>query len=565
MPFTKLTLTLIRSWILLLAILLAGCSTLDVKSHYAARDAQQPLEATYYQIDIPTHDGIHLRATLYQPDLAPGETAPVIIHAHGFGGFRAPRPMSIYGQFIVSGEAAIAAWESKYWVISYDQRGFGDSDGDVHIMDPNYEVKDVSSIINWVETSLPQVSRDEKGDVILGMMGESYGGGAQLLASVFDDRIDAIVPITTWHDLAESLAPNGHVRTAWGGILMGAGTFSSFFDFGKMYTAPYITMFDGKMNVAAKVELERRSLSSYCAENKYPQADMLLMQGFRDTVFPIDQAYKNWRCAKDAGVDARLVAMQGGHILPWPVQSWSGMPFFNTEDVIRCGSYEENTVKMIVSFMDEKLKQEIPDKMIPELCITVPEEQGIIAQDMPSGGKAFYLQESELDLIHSGWFESVLQPMDDLFSLVWSRENSAADLNELDGGTMRPAFKPLVQIKEATYLVGFPQIDIELETTDEEAESVVFVGIGVRKAGEHAINLVSEQLTPLPGDGTYRMPLTAVSMALEAGDQVGLVMQGFSGQFFWNPEGWFESAKLMGKVELPLSANGGPITVAESN
>ena len=83
-------------WLCLM--LLSGCSTLDVKQHYAQHSPQQSLPADYFQIDIPSHDGINLKATLYQPELAPGETAPLIIHAHGFGVFRMPRPMSIYGQ-----------------------------------------------------------------------------------------------------------------------------------------------------------------------------------------------------------------------------------------------------------------------------------------------------------------------------------------------------------------------------------------------------------------------------------------------------------------------------------
>ena len=37
-----------------------------------------------------------LAATVYQPELQAGENAPLIIATHGFGGFRAKRPMSIY-------------------------------------------------------------------------------------------------------------------------------------------------------------------------------------------------------------------------------------------------------------------------------------------------------------------------------------------------------------------------------------------------------------------------------------------------------------------------------------
>lgn len=40
------------------------------------------------------------------------------------------------------------------------------------------------------------------------MIGGSYGGAVQLAASSIDPRIDAIVPVITWNDLAYSLGPN---------------------------------------------------------------------------------------------------------------------------------------------------------------------------------------------------------------------------------------------------------------------------------------------------------------------------------------------------------------------
>ncbi|MCG8312181.1 MAG: CocE/NonD family hydrolase [Pseudomonadales bacterium] len=545
-------------------VLVSACSTLDVKTHYAQYSPQQGLEADYYQIDIETHDGLTLRATLYQPQLAPGETAPVVIHAHGFGVFRMSRPLSLYGQLLLSGEAALETWKQKYWLISFDQRGFGDSDGKVNIMDVNKEVKDVSTIVSWVEDNLPRVSRDQSGDLVVGMIGESYGGGAQLLASIFDDRIDAIVPITTWNDLNDALAPNGHVRTAWGGFLLGGGILGSLFDFDKAFASPYTDLFNGKLNVAAAMELEKRSPAMYCAEGKYPQADMLLIQGFRDTVFPVNHAYKNWLCGKQGGVDARLVAIQGGHILPWPMQSWSGMPFYNTEAVVRCGSYEEETISMVVNFFDEKLKNKVPSQKIPSICLTAPNGDGLVADDVPQHGIQLNLADSELDLIHSGWFEVLLQPMDSLFSLFWRRTNQTSDLSELTGGTMRPAFKPLLQITHSSQLLGIPKLNINLRTTDEDKESTVFVGVGLRRNGSYKVELVSEQLMPLPGDGHYEIALSAVSTTVEPGDQVGLLMQGFSGQFFFNPDGWFESAHLAGSVELPLTNSPHGFSIADN-
>ena len=38
------------------------------------------------------------------------------------------------------------------------------------------------------------------------MIGESYGGGAQILGSIHDERLAALVPIATWYDLADGFA-----------------------------------------------------------------------------------------------------------------------------------------------------------------------------------------------------------------------------------------------------------------------------------------------------------------------------------------------------------------------
>jgi len=92
---------------LLVVMLLGGCATTLPSA--TPGPLSQPLEARRYQVEIPTHDGLTLAATVYQPALASGDTAPVIIATHGFGGFRAKRPFSIYGKTMLTGEAAIAA------------------------------------------------------------------------------------------------------------------------------------------------------------------------------------------------------------------------------------------------------------------------------------------------------------------------------------------------------------------------------------------------------------------------------------------------------------------------
>ena len=202
-------------------IFIAGCATapaqLDLPVHSKAL-----LKSDYYSVRIPSFDGTDIRATIYQPALGPGESAPVVIHAHGFGMFRMSRPGGIYGKYIFSGIAAKKAWKSGYWVISYDHRGHGQSEGIINMMDPDIEVKDLSWVIDWIEENVPRVSY-KNGDILVGMLGESYGGGVQLLGASLDSRIDAIVPITTWHDFSSVLTPNNVVKSGWLTILIAMG------------------------------------------------------------------------------------------------------------------------------------------------------------------------------------------------------------------------------------------------------------------------------------------------------------------------------------------------------
>lgn len=534
--------------------LLAACTTVNVKEEYANVSEQQPLEARYYDVDIPMRDGVKIRATVYQPALAAGESVPLVISAHGFGGFRTSGPISFYGQFMVTGEATLNAWRNQYWVISFDQRGFGQSGGDIEMMQPEFEPRDVMEIISWANRHLPRLARETPDDPLVGMVGESWGGGVQLMASIFDPRIDAIVPITTWNNLARTLAPNDQMKTYWGSILVAGGGFSSFFDFGKMLESPYADLVAGTMTPEARDVLERASPSKYCAQEKFPQADMLLMQGFTDTMMSMNEAVENQRCGLAAGRDVRLVAIQKGHRLPWPTQGIDGMPLFSTDAHVDCGEVSFDTQAMILQWFDLKLKQRPETKPIPSVCMTLPDDQrGRTLVEVPVGGERFALTNTDINLIQTGWFEVVMNPLDKAVSLVLpaSEVENAADQSP-KGGVARPLFVPLWVARKDTAMLGIPKIDVVVSDGSDDNRDVVYAAIAVRKQGSLAVDVVSDQYFPLVGNGSQRHEMPGISALVEANDTVGLVLQGYSGQFFFNPEGWFEGINVAGEVQLPL-------------
>lgn len=529
---------------------LSGCTTTLTPVEQQG-PVQLPKERDRYHVRIPTHDGIELAATVYQPELAPGETAPLIIATHGFGGFRAKRPFSLYGRTMLTGEAAIEAWKRGYWVVFYDQRGWGESDGVVNLMDPDKEVRDVSSVIDWALAHLPGIARTAQGDWAIGMIGESYGGAAQTLASFGEPRLRALVPLATWHDL-NALAPAGHMKTNWGAQMLGLGSFSSGFDTGFMVRKPMRSGFSGTVSRDAQKMFRERSPVHYCEQGLTPQADALLIHGFRDTMFPMQEALDNRECFRRGGNDVRLIAIQGGHILPWPVQKWSGKPLFNTEDAIQCGAYEETLVNTVVAWWDEKLRG--AERVVPELCVTLDDETGLDTFRFPDVRETFIVPRSKVSVPLAGLFEWLMIPWDqgwDITRRIWW---NGADRRFYtpNGGFGRPRFIPLYIAHEDEVLSGIPEIDLRVNGTASVRSTRLFVGIGVQRAGMRRVWVASEQLTPLPKKGHYQQELPAVSMRLRPGDRVGLVVYGFTWQYFFNPSFWPSTATISGEAKLPI-------------
>ena len=141
---------------------------------------------------------------------------PLIMHSHGWGGSRTKDPAA-FGRFLRAG----------YGVLSFDQRGFGESGGHAYVENPAVEGHDVRRLVRLV-SRLGWVKQDGRGDPRMGAIGGSYGGGYQFLAAFEELRtkgkpvLDALAPEITWFDLNQSLAPDGVVRAAWANVLAAA-------------------------------------------------------------------------------------------------------------------------------------------------------------------------------------------------------------------------------------------------------------------------------------------------------------------------------------------------------
>src|SRR5690606_14385309 len=171
----------------------------------------------------PEDDGtpVHLETTLYLPDGASAaDPVPAVLLAHGYGGTR--DTVAAAAEELVRRGYAVLAWTA---------RGFGASGGRIHLNHPDYEVRDAQRLLDWL-AQRPEVRTDSPGDPRVGVVGGSYGGALALLLAAHDPRVDAIVPMITWHDLAQAFLPeatgadpvDGVFKRAWAGLFFGYAT-----------------------------------------------------------------------------------------------------------------------------------------------------------------------------------------------------------------------------------------------------------------------------------------------------------------------------------------------------
>ena len=365
--------TLLTLFGLSILLSISGCATRQVKP-LLTKTTQGDLKQTYYQMRINTDDGITLSFTVYQPALKAGATAPLILHTHGFGLSRMKRPyLSLYGSIMPTGQGAQAAWKRGYWMISFDQRGHGGHDGTggkIRLTDPEFEARDVSRIIDWAEKNLPQLARNAHGARV-GMIGESYGGAVQYIAAAQDKRISAIIPVTTWYNLEYSLAPNGVPKSGWINFLNVLGDWVNWNKFDPAVRQAYQESKQGHISAKTYSFLNTHQLRWFCDQRQTPKADALIIQGFRDVLFPFNEGVNAYQCLKNAGQDVRLVGMEGGHLQPG-VQHAPGlnMPGWYIGKTISCQNKTYNTQTMISTWFDSKLKDQTSDlNAIPAVCV----------------------------------------------------------------------------------------------------------------------------------------------------------------------------------------------------
>ncbi|WP_436763444.1 CocE/NonD family hydrolase [Streptosporangium sp. V21-05] len=322
-------------WVAVVAVLVVGVAAWLVWPSEADVRAQNQMITV---VDGPGDDQrVTLDTSFFPP--AGGGRAPAVLLAHGFGGSK----QSVR-------DAAVRLARDGYAVLTWSARGFGRSSGQIALNSPDYEVKDVRQLVDWVARR-PEVRLDAAGDPRVGVAGGSYGGAISLMAAAHDPRIDAIVPQITWYDLADALFPNatgqgpesGVFKRMWAGLFFSRGGptpgAAGLAALGRgaegedesppvqprpltaeevrcgRFLPEICDMYQkvaesGRATADAVETLRRSSPISVPGRIKVPT---LLLQGQRDSLFTLGQADANAKAIAATGAPVEVAWFDGGH------------------------------------------------------------------------------------------------------------------------------------------------------------------------------------------------------------------------------------------------------------
>jgi ABC-2 type transport system ATP-binding protein len=256
---------------------------------------------------VTSFDGTKITVNFFPTDATGGKPAPTVLFGPGWGSPGDDNPDSLSDPTV--GSVGIGPLRAAgYNVLTWDPRGFGDSEGTVQVDGPETEGRDVQALIDFVATQ-PEAKLDKPGDPRLGMTGASYGGGIQLVAAGLDPRIDAIVPDIAWHSLTTSLYKDSTFKTGWATLLYTLGKVAGRLD-PHIDSAFLSGQATGRISADDEAWFRSRGPGDLVKKVKVPT---LLVQGTVDTLFTLNEAMTNYRILHRNGVPVKMLWFCGGH------------------------------------------------------------------------------------------------------------------------------------------------------------------------------------------------------------------------------------------------------------
>jgi ABC-2 type transport system ATP-binding protein len=487
-------------------------------------------------LQAPT-DGNTASFTVFEPTtVTAGQTYPIILTAPGWGSKRTPASQqaafrsgnSVYAKLLNAG----------YGVASLDQRGFagpGTNSGVVDVQDPNHTGPWELSMLNWMEVNVPWLafSRSADGSLartpVMGANGFSYGGLFEYMLLMNDDRkrLRAIVPEGAATDYNKSGTPNGVSKAWWNNVLasivVSAGTTED----------PALFNFMASDNTNPEVPAVVQQMFAYhsyenaCAGTPVtndgdlgqghqllaPAANILMMQGIRDHLFPVWSDYSGFQCASKLGGDVRYWTYQFGHntgLAAFPDDDPPYTPAGNDLDK-GCGSLQHDAA--VIAWFNEKLKgQANAAASIPKVCISLTAGDGVALPSLTTG--------------HAGTPFAVPSTV---VTVGNGTSNWRAYLAS-HGLLSAPSIVPLYTVPAGgNVLAGISHV--EITATSSLTQPTMFVGIGHLGAGKTQWDLVNGQVQPIQGTGALSFDTAGEGARLAPGDQVALLIFGDDQRF----------------------------------
>ena len=534
-------------------------ATLVVKAEAVAAQA-----ATRFDGSTLSADGTSIAFTVYAPSIAVGNSAPLVITGPGWGNTRLTNldtaPLDTLE--LVQQGAKVALEEGPqggpattrgWYVIAFDQRGFGQSGGVANVQDPNIESKDVSAIISWAEKNLPRLAfrkaPDGTLDPVVGGIGGSYGGGFQTIGAGVDKRIDAIVPAVTWYNLATSLFEKP--KSMWTALLFTPKTTPA------MQQALTDGFMVGKVNESFLTEIYQHSPASYCegksTRMSQPTIPGFYIQGTGDTLFPLNEGVSNYECNRKANSNSKFLAIRGWHYYDGAV---STAPKANLGGNISCNGAALNLARLQFSFLAQNLVDSRLDASASSRYSTLPDVRTVL-----DDGKTF---KATGESTEGACFEMTAASANPA-GQVFTRGGTAftAQIGEVTAGLpvslsalitaaplaliTSPEFAALLQVDAAKVvelmpatsvkrtIVGIPTASLTVAAATARDNSlnapIIYVGLA-RIRADGTRELLHDQVVPVEGFGKKTITLGGLSTLLLPGERIGAVVYGFHPQYY---------------------------------
>jgi len=283
-------------------------------------------------------------------DASSSHRVPAILTTNGFGG-------SYHDQVGIGETFATFG----YATLTYSGLGFGGSGCQITLDTPAYDGEAASQLVSFlggengiaftdaahthpvaglddiIHDATDHLGHHDMYDPRVGMIGGSYGGEVQFAAASVDPRIDTIIPIITWNNLAYSLAPNdasltpgvadytpGVIKSTWALLFTADGLMDGFEnasgDTSRLLPCPNFATWvcpalavSGSLGFpypAEEADLEQASVSSYMSSIRIPT---LLLQGENDTLFNLNEASANYEALQAQGTPVSMIWQSWGH------------------------------------------------------------------------------------------------------------------------------------------------------------------------------------------------------------------------------------------------------------